>query len=457
MTNFLPWKILHLDLSQTIPDLAIAPGYQGLYLVFWWKTIPLGHRELVSAQLPMPASQVAHLAAQTITPAIGRHWLKQGFIPNLVANLNKPDPKQAPPQFADLLAIEHPLHELPAHLSPPDSQETISIVICTRDRPQALARCLQSIAQLSVTPNEILVVDNAPTSDATRDLVAQMPQVRYVLEPQLGLSYARNAGIAHSTSDIIAFTDDDVEVHSDWIAHLRWGFVEPEVMVVTGLVLVSELASESQWLFERYWSFNRGYRRKVFDRAFFEQTRSQGVPAPCIGAGANMACRRAAFEHLGGFDVRLGAGASGCSEDSEFWYRVLAAGKSCIYQPTAIVYHAHRATLHSFNAQINAYMRGYVAASLIQAQQHFHWGNLYPLVVNLPKYYLRRLLFGLAIGFQPGDKTLKAEVSGYLSGFGYYLRRCLFSSSQTLPPDRQSSSLETHAHPVNLSCNTREI
>lgn len=463
MTGFLPWKILHLDLSQGVPDLAIAPDCQGLYLVFWWQTIPLGHREILAAQLPMPASQVANLAAQIITPAVGRHWLEQGFIPGFLENPNKPAPKQAAPNFASLLALEHPLTELPAHLSPPAKQETVSVVICTRDRPQALARCLQAINRLSVPPDEILVVDNAPTSDATRQLVAQIPQVRYVLEPQPGLSRARNAGIRHSTGDIIAFTDDDVEVQLNWIAQLRWGFAEPGAMVVTGLVLVSELETDSQWMFEKYWSFNRGYRRKVFDRTFFEQTRSQGVPVPWIGAGANMACRRTAFEQVGLFDERLGAGACGCSEDSEFWYRVLAAGGSCVYQPTAIVYHAHRSDLRSLNRQINAYMRGYVTSFLIQARQYGHWGNLYPLFVNLPKYYLRRLLFGLVIGFQPADTTFWAEVTGYLSGFGFYLRHCLLDTSNQGTPSYRpalshlSTSLETYGHAVSIASNTREI
>lgn len=459
MTGYLPWKVLHLDLSQAIPDLVITPEYQGMYLVFWWKSIPLGHRELLSDELPMPASQVANLAAQTITPAVGRHWLKQGYIPGFWHNPKKPDPEQAPPLLAELLAVEHPLTALPVHLSSLEKQETVSVVICTRDRPEALKRCLQSIVQLSAQPDEIVVVDNATTTGATRDLVAQIPQVRYILEPQPGLSHARNAGARHSTGDIIAFTDDDVEVHPDWIAQLRLGFAEPEAMVVTGLVLASELETESQWQFERFWSFNRGYRCKIFDRTFFEQTRSRGVPVDFIGAGANMACRRTAFEQIGLFDVRLGAGASGCSEDTEFWYRVLAAGKSCIYQPTAIVHHTHRADLFNLNRQIKAYMRGYITSYLIQAQQHGHWGNLYYVFFTLPTYYLRRILVGLVIGFQPGDKTLATEITGYLSGFSYYLRHCLFSAfrnvaSQTsLAPDSPTSndpptSIETYGHPA---------
>ena len=86
-----------------------------------------------------------------------------------------------------------------------------------------------------------------------------------------------------------------------------------------------------------------GIARVDFDRTFFEATKDVGVPAWRLGAGANMAFRRDAFDRVGLFDERLGAGASGCSEDSELWYRLLAEGHRCRYWPSAVVLHHHRA------------------------------------------------------------------------------------------------------------------
>ena len=64
------------------------------------------------------------------------------------------------------------------------------------------------------------MVDNAPASDATRDLVRRFPEVRYVRERRPGLSVARNTGLRRSTGSIVAFTDDDAEPHPAWAAHV---------------------------------------------------------------------------------------------------------------------------------------------------------------------------------------------------------------------------------------------
>ena len=76
-----------------------------------------------------------------------------------------------------------------------------------------------AIAQMSVPASEVLVVDNAPSSDATERLVREhYPGVRYVLEPRPGLDWARNRAIAEARSEIIAFTDDDVIVDRNWVS-----------------------------------------------------------------------------------------------------------------------------------------------------------------------------------------------------------------------------------------------
>lgn len=203
-----PWKILHLDLSTGFPDLLLEPEYQGLYVVFWWRNIPLGSQEIPMALLPMSASQLANLAVQTITPALGNHLLSHGFkapLPPGCRNLT-PD---TPPDFEALRSLDQPLTLLEKALTArPLSAESISIVVCTRDRPGQLEQCLRSLQNLTVAPREILVVDSAPSSDATRNLVAQLPNVRYVLEPLPGLSRARNTGVAHTSGDLIAFTDE---------------------------------------------------------------------------------------------------------------------------------------------------------------------------------------------------------------------------------------------------------
>ena len=68
------------------------------------------------------------------------------------------------------------------------------------------------------------MVDNAPTSEATYHLVKNKNWITYIRETRLGLGVARNTGLKVSTGDIVAFTDDDVTIHPDWITRLKIAF-----------------------------------------------------------------------------------------------------------------------------------------------------------------------------------------------------------------------------------------
>jgi GT2 family glycosyltransferase len=191
-------------------------------------------------------------------------------------------------------------------------------------------------------------------------------------------------------------------------------------MAVTGLVIPAELESPAQRLFETYWSFNQGYRARTFDQKFFARTRRFGVPVHRLGAGANMAFRCSAFEKVGGFDERLDAGAAGCSGDSELWYRLLAAGFVCRYEPAAVVYHYHRDSMGAFRLLIHNYMRGHTAALLIQFEKHGDLGNLWRLMVTLPAFYIKLALFGWCGEWRERSQTIKIEIQGALAGVEYY-------------------------------------
>jgi ubiquinone/menaquinone biosynthesis C-methylase UbiE len=150
------------------------------------------------------------------------------------------------------------------------------------------------------------------------------------------------------------------------------------------------------------------------DTAFFDGMSRFAVPVWRIGAGADMAVRRRVLDLVGPFDERLGAGAAGCSEDSELWYRVLAAGFTCRYEPSAEVAHQHRADLAAVRRQARAYMAGHVTALAVQFGRHRNVGELRRAGLSLPRFYARRLLRRtLSAG---ADPLLGAELSGYLAG-----------------------------------------
>lgn len=229
--------------------------------------------------------------------------------------------------------------------NPRPAGPSVTVAVCTRDRPGDLARCLDALAAVTYPALELLVVDNAPSTDAAERLVRRRPRVRYVREPRPGLDHARNRAIAEATGEILAFTDDDVMVDAEWVGALATVFRDdPGAGAATGLVLPLELATDAQRLFETYRSFARGsVRRRVVAEPGGGSVAARYGATGSFGTGANMAFRRELLRDLGGFDPCLGAGTpTRGGDDLEMFFRVLKAGHALVYEPRAVVHHRHR-------------------------------------------------------------------------------------------------------------------
>ena len=217
---------------------------------------------------------------------------------------------------------------------------TATVAICTRERPDDLDRALRGVMQLAHADHDVLVVDNAPRTDRTERLVRRYPRVRYVCEPSRGLDTARNRALREATGDVVAFCDDDAVPEPEWLENLMQNFADPRVQCVTGLTLPLELETAAQEQFELVSPFGRGFRRRVFDGQH-----DNPVEVGRVGAGANMAIRRAMVAQIGGFDERLDAGMPTRSGgDHEMFIRILAAGQRIVYEPRAVSWHRHRRT-----------------------------------------------------------------------------------------------------------------
>jgi glycosyltransferase involved in cell wall biosynthesis len=239
-------------------------------------------------------------------------------------------------------ALPGPLALAANHDSP------VRVVVATRDRPTALEVCLDSLLRQDYRHFEVVVVDNAPSSSSTAELIesryVQTGLVRYIREDQPGLGYAHNRGLADATAPIIAFTDDDVIVDPKWLSAIERHFSEPDVGCVTGLILPAELETRAQYWTERHGGFGKGFIRRSFDLGKNRPNdRLFPFAAGTLGSGANMAFRTSALASIGGFDLALGAGtlARG-GDDLAAFASIIRAGNRLIYEPEAIVWHHHR-------------------------------------------------------------------------------------------------------------------
>lgn len=323
----------------------------------------------------------------------------------------------------------------PAQGAVPRSLARASVVVPTNlARPAQLRRCLKSLAELDHPDYEVIVVDNRRDGAPPEDLEG----VRVVREPRPGISAARNRGVSVATGEIIAFTDDDVQVHPHWLTALGERFAsQPAVSGVGGLVVPLELESQAQLLFEQSgYGLDRGFDPLTFRRAGpfsvlrrdeltgAEQVRSVYLTGE-FGIGSNMAFRASALAAMGGFDEALGVGtATRGGEDLAMQIELLTAGHQVGYEPAAIVQHAHRATYQELERQIYGYGLGFTA--MLTAITLRHPRHLAGLAMVLLAW-LRSLRdpqsarrINRSAGYPP--ELARAELRGMVTGPFRYLK-----------------------------------
>jgi glycosyltransferase involved in cell wall biosynthesis len=238
-----------------------------------------------------------------------------------------------------------------------------SVIICTRNRSDLLARSLSSLGEQEYPAWELIVVDGSETSETADVVRADFPEVRYLHVGDNGLSVARNRGISAASGSVVAFTDDDVRVDPHWLVELVSALESDQaVACATGAVLPLSLETPAQRWFEESGGFTEGLRRRTIG---LDQAAERGSLLPYatgrIGAGVSMAWRTSILRELGGFDVAFDAltppwpprarnGSSG--EDVAAFFDALVSGYRIVFEPSAIVFHEHRRTYAELERQL---------------------------------------------------------------------------------------------------------
>lgn len=210
----------------------------------------------------------------------------------------------------------------------------VTIAICTYNRSDFVEKCLDSLFKnkASEKPIEIIVVDNNST-DNTKNLVLRYKtkynNIQYILEKNVGLSYARNAAIKHAKSDNIAYLDDDVKVSNTYLDRLLWVIDNYQFDCFGGMYYPWYLNEKPKWIPENY-----GEKEKFTD--------SISIINKEYITGLNMVYTKEILNKVGGFPVELGMIGNdiGYGEEDYVQNEIRKIGGTIVFDPELYVYHA---------------------------------------------------------------------------------------------------------------------
>lgn len=218
------------------------------------------------------------------------------------------------------------------------SQPEIAAIICTHNRADYLGAAIDSLLEQEYNNYEIIVVDNA-SSDRTTEIVNSRldnPKLKYIYEPQLGLSIARNRGAKATSAGILAYLDDDAIATPQWLGEIVIAYQDnPRLAIAGGKVtlIFPKGIAQPNWL-----SDNLAGALGAYDLGdnLLEITNPNLTPR-----GVNYSIRRSCLEQIGGFEVNLGRIGKKLLSNEELYMteKALEKGWQVIYLPQAIVGH----------------------------------------------------------------------------------------------------------------------
>ena len=270
------------------------------------------------------------------------------------------------------------------------AQPKVSVVVAAYNAERTLRACLESLQRLNYADYEVIVVDDGSV-DGTRRIAEGHSWARLILHPRnLGLSAARNTGIAAATGEIVAFTDADCRVDPDWLYYIVLELAKGEFAAVGGPNLLPPEDS----------AVATAVMVSPGGPAHVMLTDRQAEHIP----GCNMAFFKWALEQIGGFDPAF----ERAGDDVDVCWRLHHAGLKLGFSPAAMVWHYRRSTVRAYLAQQTGY--GHAEALLVRKHPEYFnalggsiWrGRIYGTGAagfRLQRTVIYRGLFGSA-GFQ---------------------------------------------------------
>jgi glycosyltransferase involved in cell wall biosynthesis len=214
----------------------------------------------------------------------------------------------------------------------------VSVVVCSYNGAATLRECLDSLMRLEYPDYEVVLVDDGST-DETRTIAKDYPQVFYHHQSNHGLSVARNVGARLASGEIIAYTDSDCVADELWLTYLVQVMQDQNVEAIGG----PNVTPVSDGWIAKCIAASPGNPSHVM----LDDQHAEHVP------GCNLAIRRNTLLGMGGFDPQFRQ----AGDDVDICWRILDADLPIGYAPGAMVWHHRRATVSAFIKQQRGYGR----------------------------------------------------------------------------------------------------
>ncbi len=290
-------------------------------------------------------------------------------------------------------------------------QPTISVVVVSRRRPEALKRALVGISQLRYPAFEVVVVADAAGLAAAKDLPFgdQLKTVEYETP---NISAARNRGIAHAAGELVAFVDDDAVPETGWLHHLAAPFAKPEVAAAGGYVRGRNGIS-FQWQAHSVDGTGESLPLVLGSEEPVVLTPSDGRAIKI--EGTNMAFRREVLAEMGGFDPAF----QYYLDETDLNIRLAAAGYKTAIVPQAEVHHGYAENRQRTAARVPRDLSQIGASKAVFLRKHCPEEQRAAVWKAFCQEQRRRLVHHMVAGnIMPGDvrRLMRGLQQGYAEG-----------------------------------------
>lgn len=244
------------------------------------------------------------------------------------------------------------------------SEYSISVIIPVYNAAETLPMCIESLAYLDRDDVEVIFIDDGST-DRSREIVAESP-FQVILGDHAGPSAARNRGIEAAQAELVAFTDSDCIVPSNWLSELESALVSADAVGVGG----GQCSPDDESPMGRKC-------QNLLEQLGFAGDYIHGSSEPTEvrhNASCNVLYRKQALKDVGGFKDNFYPG-----EDVDLDHRLGKQGHSFVFTPKATVAHYRPSTLSGCLRMMRRY--GWAQTVLMRLHGPFRLLHFLPFVL----------------------------------------------------------------------------